>query len=68
MADRVGIPAARDTGGRLHARAAIDMVPRPYEAYEPLHCGGCTIGVVGTRRIRAAHPAAELPRSWRITR
>ncbi len=52
MADRVGIPAARDTRGRLHARAAIDTVPPPYEAFKPLRCGGCAIGVVGTR----SHP------------
>ena len=52
LADRVGIPVAQDTRGRLHARAAIDTVPPPYEGHKPLRCGGCTVGVVGTR----SHP------------
>lgn len=52
MADRVGIPIARDTRGRRYPRAAIDAVPPPYETHKPLHCGACTVGVVGTR----SHP------------
>ena len=52
MAERVGIPAARDSLGRLHARAAIDAVPPPYEAHKPLQCGGCSVGVVAVR----SHP------------
>ena len=49
MADRIGIPVAQDSCGKLHSRDAIDKVPPRYEAYKPLHCGGCTVGVVGTR-------------------
>jgi hypothetical protein len=55
MADRVGIPVAQDTRGRLHARAAIDTVPPPYEGHKPLRCGGCTVGVVGTRSRSTSH-------------
>ena len=56
MADRIGIPVARDTRGWLHSRAAIDDVPPPYEAYKPLHCGDCAIGVVATRSYTRRKP------------
>lgn len=46
MAERVGIPAARDSRGRTYGRAAIDAVPPPFEAYKPLHCGACTTAVI----------------------
>lgn len=52
MADRVGIPAARDTRGQVYPREAIDTVPPPFDAYKPLKCGGCTVAVVATR----SHP------------
>jgi hypothetical protein len=48
-AERVGIPLARDARSRGHPRAAIDAVPPPYEADRPLRCGGCDVGVRGTR-------------------
>ncbi|MCK2240018.1 MULTISPECIES: hypothetical protein [unclassified Crossiella] len=46
MATTVGIPAAQDSRGHTHPRAAIDRTPSPYEPYRPLHCAECTTPVV----------------------
>ena len=46
MAERVGISAARDSRGRSYGRAAIDAVPPQFEAFRPLHCGGCMTAVI----------------------
>ncbi|SFO87518.1 hypothetical protein [Amycolatopsis rubida] len=52
MAERVGIPAARDSRDRLYGRAAIDATPPPFEAFKPLRCGGCAVAVIAV----STHP------------
>lgn len=44
MADRVGIPEARDSKGGRYGRASVDADPRPFDPKD-LFCGGCTAPV-----------------------